>query len=130
MFHVVDDELLIRELLKSMITGAGYGVRCFDSALSYLEHTDTSGFRPPTALITDYKMPEMNGYELMCEVRKRFPFMRVVLVSGAVSPSDLTDMTEMVCYGMSKPFRVHKLVGMLDALHACEQHCSPGENCY
>ena len=42
-------------------------------------------------VITDYRMPKMNGRELIAEIRKTHPQMPVILISGVVEPLGLNE---------------------------------------
>jgi len=42
-------------------------------------------------IITDYKMPQMNGTELIAQVRQSCPAMPIILLSGFVEPLGLTE---------------------------------------
>jgi PAS domain S-box-containing protein len=63
---VVDDEPDARELLARILTGQGAQVTSFGSAGELLAALRTS---KPTILISDIGMPEMDGYQLMRELR-------------------------------------------------------------
>ena len=47
--------------------------------------------RPIDLLVTDYKMPDMNGDELIVHVRAELPNLPVVLLSGFVDPLGLSE---------------------------------------
>jgi CheY-like chemotaxis protein len=42
-------------------------------------------------VVTDYKMPQMNGIELIARIRQLEPLMPIILLSGFVEPLGLTD---------------------------------------
>lgn len=78
----VDDEIVIRENIRSCIDWEKEGFDyCGDApdgeyALPLIEE------HKPDILITDIKMPFMNGLELSAIVRKRLPDTKIVLLSG------------------------------------------------
>lgn len=82
---VVDDDPSIREMLESVLLEAGYEViqaeNGFD-ALSQLRH------QFPAAIISDLNMPKMSGFEFLSVVRRRFPDIPVMAMSGAYDCSD------------------------------------------
>jgi CheY-like chemotaxis protein len=76
---VVDDEPAVRETLADMLVVMGHRVLLADSgqnALQALAGTDCD------LVFTDLAMPEMDGWETSREIRKRWPQMSVVLVTG------------------------------------------------
>ncbi|HEV2827045.1 MAG TPA: PAS domain S-box protein [Pyrinomonadaceae bacterium] len=76
---VVDDEPSVRETLADMLEVMGHRVLLADSgqnALQALAETDCD------LVFTDLAMPEMDGWETSREIRKRWPHMSVVLVTG------------------------------------------------
>jgi len=77
---VVDDDQPVREILVRLLQRSGYQVSSaahgFD-ALLQLKRT------VPDILITDLEMPQMSGFELMSVVRRRFPQVAVIAMSGA-----------------------------------------------
>ena len=76
---VVDDDPCIRESLGMLLISVGYDVAMADNgatAVSYLEA------RVPDVIVTDLKMPQMSGIELISHVRSRYPSIPVVAMSG------------------------------------------------
>jgi PAS domain S-box-containing protein len=76
---VIDDEPAVRETLADMLVVMGHRVLLADSgqnALQALAGTDCD------LVFTDLAMPEMDGWETSREIRKRWPKMSVVLVTG------------------------------------------------
>jgi len=76
---VVDDEKIIRTLLNEILTKAGNEVFATSTADEALEIVRE---KSPDILITDIFMPEKSGLELIMEVRKNFPKMKVIAISG------------------------------------------------
>jgi CheY-like chemotaxis protein len=76
---LVDDEANIRVLLSSILEAAGYIVDLAEDgfvALHKLQHSH------PDLLISDLRMPNMNGFELLSVVRTRFPQLPIIAISG------------------------------------------------
>ena len=82
---VVDDEPGIREILTVYLTEEGYDVSTaehgFDALLQLRMAT-------PDVIISDLNMPHMSGFEFLSVVRRRFPEIPVVAVSGAYGSGD------------------------------------------
>ena len=77
---VVDDEAGIRELFALTLAGAGYEVAEAEDGKAAMA---VLGERRFDLLITDLVMPEREGIETIREVRKRWPDLKILAVSGA-----------------------------------------------
>jgi len=131
MFHYVDDEKTLRDLLEVIISEAGYDVRCFDFAEQYLQFLHSSEFEEPVAVLSDVKMPGMSGYEMAIEIHKAYPLLKIALVTGNADDEHEQFAASQLCYTVMKPFHPQKLISLLDALVACEHaHKSGNKGAY
>jgi PAS domain S-box-containing protein len=76
---VVDDEPSVRETLAEMLEVMGHRVLLAESGQNALAALTESNC---DLVFTDLAMPEMDGWETSREIRKRWPQMSVVLVTG------------------------------------------------
>lgn len=76
---VVDDEPSVRETLAEMLEAMGHQVLLAESGQNALQ---TLAGNDCDLVFTDLAMPEMDGWETTREIRKRWPEMKVVLVTG------------------------------------------------
>lgn len=79
---VVDDDAVVRRLAEEVLPGQGFDVRVAADgfeALHLLKHA------LPDLIIADLNMPRMTGFELLSIVRRRFPQIPVIAVSGEYS---------------------------------------------
>jgi CheY-like chemotaxis protein len=78
---VVDDEKSIRETVAQLLRVRGYEVATpkdgFDALLQLRRVI-------PTVIISDPNMPNMSGFEFLSVVRRRFPQISVIAMSGAL----------------------------------------------
>jgi CheY-like chemotaxis protein len=79
---VVDDKQLIRTSLSLLLSEEGYFVRGAEDGFSALRALREE---VPEILLSDLNMPGMCGYELLRVVRRRFPSIQVIAMSGAFS---------------------------------------------
>jgi len=75
----VDDEPKIRAIVGETLEGVGFKVSCFASAMDCLKELRSQRC---DLLITDARMPEMDGIELLREAKHIAPWVRVLLVIG------------------------------------------------
>jgi DNA-binding NtrC family response regulator len=108
---LVDDEAVAREGLATALRRDGLEVTTADNgeaALALLRQHDYE------VLLTDVKMPGMDGLELLRRAREAWPGMEVLVVTGfATTESAVEAMRAGAFYYVSKPFRlgeVRKLV--------------------
>ena len=116
---VIDDEPLVRELIRMTLEGAGHKI------------TEAENGRVATALlhdrefdlvITDIMMPEKEGIETMREIRQRSPRTRIVAISGGgrINGSDYLSLARKLGADevLSKPFRTMQLLELVNRLLA------------
>lgn len=115
---VIDDDRSIRWVLEKAFHQADIDVTCFDNASGVMEQMDRN---PPDAIITDIRMPGMNGLALLDNIRNRYPDMPVIIMTAH---SDLDSAVSSYQGGafeyMPKPFDVDEAVDL--ARRAIDQH--------
>jgi two-component system, LuxR family, response regulator FixJ len=75
----VDDEPRVCSAVSTTLERVGLAVRCFQNASECLDHLTAESC---DLLVTDVRMPEMDGMDLLQEIRKRMPWLPVLLVTG------------------------------------------------
>ncbi|TCL58340.1 two-component system response regulator YesN [Hydrogenispora ethanolica] len=78
---IVDDELLVRVGLKSYIDWAKHGFELLEDARDGVEALERIAAEPPDILLTDIKMPRMDGLELIRRIRERNLAIRIIVLS-------------------------------------------------
>jgi CheY-like chemotaxis protein len=76
---IVDDEPTIREVGKMVLETQGYEVITAGDGFEALLALKKS---LPDIIISDLSMPNMNGFEFLSVVRRRFPTIPVIVISG------------------------------------------------
>lgn len=78
---IVDDEILIRVGIKSCIDWEEHGFEIAGQAGNGIKALEVIEATHPDIVLTDIKMPKMDGLELISEVRKRFPDIKIIVLS-------------------------------------------------
>ncbi len=77
--HIVDDEEPVRNSLAFLLASSGFAVRTHESASAFLETAPTvrNG-----CLITDLRMPDMDGVELLRRLRAADALLPAIVITG------------------------------------------------
>lgn len=76
--YVVDDDPDVRDSLRVLLEAADYPVQTFDSASSFLDHAHVRN----ACVITDVRMPGMDGLALQEEIARRKISLPVIVMTG------------------------------------------------
>ena len=75
----VDDETMLRDLLVKILAKEGYLVETAADGEEALEKLEKNSYH---LLISDIKMPHVNGFELLRIVREKYPDMGVIIMTA------------------------------------------------
>ncbi len=107
---IVDDERIVRVTTADDLRDAGYNVREFSSAQAALQHlseTDSS----VDIVITDLKMPNMDGLEFLARIKKINPDIFVLLMTAHATVQTAVSAMKLGAYDyISKPFEIDELL--------------------
>src|SRR5207245_11622757 len=104
---VVDDDQSIRRLCMTIGNTLGYVCAEAESAEAALARLDTD---TPDLLLTDLKLPNMSGVELLKQTKQLLPHTEVAIMTGNGSIESAVDGMEPGAYDyIEKPFRVEKM---------------------
>jgi len=113
---VVDDEPMLREVMRRAFVGVGFEVLEAGSGEEALERLDQHGDRV-TAVVLDRSMPGMGGERALVEIRARLPELPVLRISGDAAGDMLTADDHKTTF-LGKPYGVRQLIdavlGLLD----------------
>jgi DNA-binding NtrC family response regulator len=76
---VIDDEPALREILSQVLTDAGHRVIAAGNGKEASKTLTTAAF---DVIVTDVIMPEKDGMQVISEVRKKYPEVRIIAMSG------------------------------------------------
>jgi two-component system response regulator FixJ len=77
--HVIDDDEAVRDSLKFLLEAASLPVRTYESAISFMNALAQVG---AGCVITDVRMPDMSGIELLRQLRTREVRLPVIVITG------------------------------------------------
>jgi len=105
---VIDDDQSIRWVLEKALEKAKMDVKSFSSASGILETLERG---QPDALITDVRMPGMDGFELLGKIQQRFPELPVIIITAHSDlDSAVTAYQDGAFEYLPKPFDVQEAV--------------------
>jgi two-component system, LuxR family, response regulator FixJ len=111
--HVVDDDVAVRQSLAFLLASDGLAVRLYDSATAFL---DQSGGRLSGLVVTDVRMPGIDGIALLKELRQRRITVPVIVMTGhADVPLAVAAMKEGAVDFVEKPFDDELLLSAIRA---------------
>lgn len=111
--HLVDDDEAVRMSLSFMLDAAGFSTRTYDSALRLLEIADSL---EPGCIVTDVRMPEMNGLELVKRLKTRGITLPIIVITGHGDvPLAVEAMKAGVTDFLEKPFEANVLLRAIGA---------------
>ena len=103
---VVDDDTRTREAVMLYLQGLGYQVECTGDAQTGLDVVR----KGIDLVISDIRMPEMDGIEFLQEIRALQPALPVILITGYPGPEASWDARQLEATAfLSKPFRLEAL---------------------
>jgi two-component system response regulator FixJ len=77
--HVIDDDEAVRDSLSFLLESAGMAVRAYESPLTFLEALPTA---TPDCVVTDIRMPDMTGIDLIRHLREANLRLPVIVITG------------------------------------------------
>ncbi len=108
---IVDDEELIRWSLQAALSGTNHTVDLAGSGEEALKMLKDSEY---DIIITDLKMPGLDGLELMARIREKGINARVILISAFLSDGAMKQAAEYGAFKcVNKPFGIEDFLGVV-----------------
>ena len=113
---LVEDKDSFRRLLSQALEGTVWKVKAVADPQEALGAMEAQSFH---VLVTDLRLPGMNGLELIRRARRLNPRLRVVLMSAFGEPSDIVEAMRLGADDfLPKPFDLDTFLALLDRLRA------------
>ena len=120
MFHVVDDQPYLCEILSGILEFLECEVETFTSPHDYLDYATSDKFIKPIATFTDVHMPTMNGYEMIGRLLQVHPYMKFVVISGESTIKHKS--MDQACIYLLKPFKPEIIETVVYKLRQCSRY--------
>ena len=128
---IVDDDRSIRWVLQKALEAVDITVRAFETADVVLHELKQGNEEAPDVLISDIRMPGIDGLQLLSEIKQRHPELPVIIMTAY---SDLDSAVSVYEGGafeyLPKPFDVDEAVELTQRAiaHSRQQEKSPAED--
>jgi two-component system, NtrC family, response regulator AlgB len=110
---IVDDEKNIRQSLTHFLSGCGHEVTAADSAREALDLL--AGGAEFDLVLSDWRMAEMNGLELLRAIKEKYPDVVVVLMTAYGTIDNAVAAMKAGAYDyLTKPFSVDQIQHVVD----------------
>ncbi len=104
---IVDDEPPLRQVLLHLMRGAGF--ECFEAA-NGREALDRLARQPVTLVISDLRMPQMDGLALLREIRARYPDTAAIMITAVADVDVAVNCLAMGAMDyLTKPFHLEEV---------------------
>lgn len=105
---VLDDEEIVRVSCKKCLTPEGYDVDVAANGVEGLSMTENNRY---DVILTDLKMPDMDGMEFLVKVKERHPDTKVIMITGYSTVEHAVKAMRMGAYNyIEKPFTPDALI--------------------
>jgi excisionase family DNA binding protein len=107
---VVDDEQAVRDLVSKYLTTAEYDVETVEDGPTALERLQANSY---DLLITDLKMPGMDGLSVIRETRRRFSDLPIIIITAYSTEASAIEAINLGVSGyITKPFRMERVLAV------------------
>ncbi len=104
---IVDDDLMVRNVLEQLLQRKGYNIKGVSDGKEALEFIKSNRV---DLVVTDISMPGMSGFELLQVIKKTYPQIGVIMMTGH---GDIYSVKEALSLGadeyMTKPFKGYEV---------------------
>ena len=108
---VIDDDPQIRSTFKAILSGEGYQVDVAETGKEAIEKTEKKWYN--LALI-DIRLPDINGTQLLTELKEGSPKMRKIMVTGFPTlPNAVEALNKQANAYLTKPVEIPKMLKII-----------------
>lgn len=103
---IVDDEPLVLEIIQTVLKKSGFETTTSSSALEALNHIKKSSY---DVIISDIRLEELTGIELLHFAKNKNPLTSGILITGAPAEEDRLKADELNAQYFIKPLSLEKI---------------------
>lgn len=103
---IVDDEPLVLEIIKTALKKSGFDITASSTAMEAISHIKKTSF---DVIISDVRLDEMTGYEILNFAKNKNPMTNGILITGAPNEEDRTRAEELSAQYFIKPISLEKI---------------------
>jgi two-component system response regulator FlrC len=119
---VVDDDPQMRSALREAVVRMGYTAVLAEDPVDALKKLEAVSV---SMVITDMKMPRMDGLSFVREARKKIGSIPILVITGYATVENAVDvMKEGVCDYLMKPFSFEELTGTIESIMSRDPNSS------
>ncbi|TMB05361.1 MAG: sigma-54-dependent Fis family transcriptional regulator [Deltaproteobacteria bacterium] len=108
---VVDDDATMREALRDTLGAEGYGVLAVDNAIHAIAELEK---QEADLVLADLTLPRVSGLELLDSVRRQWPGIEVIVITGQGSIETAVDAIKRGAYHyVTKPFTPDEILHLV-----------------
>ena len=127
---ILDDEPIVGERLKALLTKDGYEVESFVNPMNALQRLDEKHF---DIVVSDIRMRDMDGIQVMNAVLQKSKQIKVILITGYATLELARESLTKGAYDfIAKPFKSREIRSTIqkavEALKQNQQHASATAN--
>ncbi|MDP3732548.1 MAG: response regulator [Candidatus Omnitrophota bacterium] len=109
---IVDDEEVVRQLLIRTLQEEGYAVDAAEDGIIAFEKIKEIFFN---LIITDLKMPKTNGMDVLKEIKRRNPFIEVIIITGYPTIESAVGAIKIGAFDfVCKPFDLQEMLSIVN----------------
>jgi FixJ family two-component response regulator len=110
--YVVDDEPMLLELFEAMLQSLPIRIKTFNNPEKAIEDFL---FDRPALILSDMKMPEMTGSELLKKIRSIDQAVSFIFISGYINKDNVLEFMNLGVYGViEKPFKAPQVLNLVE----------------
>jgi len=111
---IIEDEKVLADSLKTLLTGKGFAVEAVYDGESGMEYAELGIY---DLLILDVMMPGMDGYQVARKVREKRCTTPILMLTAKASVEDrIIGLNAGADYYLTKPFDTRELLACINAL--------------
>lgn len=127
--YIVDDEKNIRESIKTFMPWGDFGVTQVITARSGIGALEKMQITPPDVVLSDIRMPKMNGIDFAAKVKELYSESVILFLSGYADKEYLKSAIDLEAFQfIEKPIDINSLQTILSEAVAKKKSCSKAMN--